>query len=296
MLPVMFSTLLGPMPRPPLPPDAPAAALLEAVLAAQTDAGFEPLTDAGWSLPELDPVEAWQATQSRTPVMVKAVLTGPVSAGLPVGFVRATVEGLAAAGCRWIEIHEPAAVEIGADEDARRRFVTAHRALTADVAGIPDVHMSLAIVGGAADGAGIEALLAGAYASLAVDLIDGPDNWRLIAAAPGDRGIVCGAMSARPDADESPELLLYAAGYAASTGGRGAARVGLATSGSMAALAWEVAVRRMARLGEAARLIDATPAERRDTLDPRAIDIRSAALGRAEPPSRRSRRGRPPQG
>lgn len=294
MLRAMFSTLLGSLPRPPLPPDATAEGLLDAALAAQLAAGLDPLTDGGWAPTGLDPVAAWRATQSRTDAMVKAVVRGPVSAGRPVEEVRATIAGLAAAGCVWIEIHEPAAVAIGADPDARRRFAEAHRTLTADLGEGSGVHLSLAIIGGSADAAGIDTILAGAYASLAVDLIDGPDNWRLVAAAPGDRGIVCGAMSAGPDADESPELLLYAVGYAASTAGRGAARVGLATSGSMAALPWDVAVRRMTRLGEAVRLAEAPPDARRRKLDPRAIDIRSAALGQAASPRRRSRRGPPP--
>lgn len=287
----MFSTLLGPLPRPPLPPNATAEGLLDAALAAQSDAGLDPLTDAGWAIPGLDPADAWKATRSRTDAMVKAVIAGPVSAGRSASEVRATVEDLAAAGCTWIEIHEPAAITIGADPDARRRFAEAHLALTADLAGI---HLSLAITGGSADAAGIETVLAGTYASLALDLIVGPDNWRLAAATPRDRGIICGAMSARADADESPELLLYAVGYAASTAGRGVARVGLATSGSMAALPWDVAVRRMAQLGASARLAGAPAAERRAKLDPRAIDIRSAALGRAGPPARGPRRSRPP--
>jgi hypothetical protein len=292
----MFATLLGPMPRPALPEDAAPEALLDAVLAAQSDAGLEPLTDGGWPLSADDPVAAWRATQSRAAALVKAVLSGPVSAGRPVEAVRAEILGLADAGCAWIEIHEPVAVAIGTDEDARARFADAHRALTADLAGIDGLHLSLAITGGDADTAGIRTILAGAYASLALDLIDGPDNWRLVTATPGDRGIVCGALSAHEGGDESPELLLYAAGYAASTGGRGPARVGLATSGSLAGLSWDVAVRKLRRLGAGARLAAAPAAERRAGLDPRAVDIRSAALGTRTPrPRRPSRPSRPPR-
>src|SRR6185295_11190342 len=40
------------------------------------------------------------------------------------------------------------------------------------------------------------------YASYAFDLIAGPDNWRLAVAAPGDRGIVCGAIDPREGGDE----------------------------------------------------------------------------------------------
>jgi hypothetical protein len=125
-----------------------------------------------------------------------------------------------------------------------------------------------------------------------VDLIDGPDNWRLVADAPGDRGVICGAMSTAIVADEGPEVLLWAAGYAGSTGGRGAARVGLATAGSLADLSWEVAARKVRRLGEAARLAAAPREERLRAIDPRAIDARSAALGRYEPRPPRPPRAR----
>jgi hypothetical protein len=100
-------------------------------------------------------------------------------------------------------------------------------------------------------------------------------------------------MSSREGGDESPELLLYAAGYAASTWGRGPARVGLATSGSLAGLPWDVAVRKLTRLGAGARLAAAPAAERRAGLDPRAVDIRSAALGTRTPRPRRPPRPRP---
>ena len=172
-------------------------------------------------------------------------------------------------------------MSIGRNAEARARFVDAHVALTRDVS--PDVHLSLAITGGDADAAGVETILAGAYASLAVDLIDGPDNWRLAVDVPGERGVICGALSAHAGSDDGPEVLLWAARYAAASKGRGIARVGLATSGSMADLTWDEAVDKVRRLGDAARLVVASPEERRQALDPRAVDIRSAALGRVEP-------------
>ena len=46
----MFATLLGPLPRPPLPDDARPEAILDAVLAVQLEHGLEPVTDAGWPL------------------------------------------------------------------------------------------------------------------------------------------------------------------------------------------------------------------------------------------------------
>jgi methionine synthase II (cobalamin-independent) len=198
--------------------------------------------------------------------------------------LNADLRALAAAGCPLIEIHEPAAIEIGDDEAARRLFRDAHRLL---LDGVDGTHLSLAIVGGNADGAGIETLLSAPYASLAVDLIAGPDNWRLVVATPADRGIVCGVISPEPDSDDSVEVLLWAAAYAASTGGRGPARVGLATAGSLAGLPWDIAAAKMQRLGEAARLADLPPDDLRRSIDPRAVDIRSAALGRVAPPGRR---------
>ncbi len=288
----MFATLLGPLPRPSLADDVAPEALRDAGLELQSEHGLEPLTDAGWALDGEDPVVAWHATAARTDRLVKAVVEGPFTSGRPVADVRAELLALADAGCRWIEVHEPAATGIGADADARARFVEAHTTLTPDVGA--DVHLSLAITGGSADDAGIETILAGAYASLALDLIDGPDNWRLATAWPGDRGLICGALSTREGSDDGPELLLWAARYGASTRGRGAARVGLATAGSLAGLSWDVAEEKVRRLGQAVRVASAPLDEQLGSIDPRAVDTRSAALGRyAPPPSRPRRRGRP---
>ena len=276
----MFATLLGPLPRPTVGQDAAPEALLDACLEVQAEHGLEPATDGGWPVGD-DPVASWHATSTRADRLVKAVLTGPTTSGRAVGEVRHEIEALADAGCRWIEIHEPAAVSIGGDTEARARFADVHIALTRDLA--PDVHLSLAITGGDADAAGIETILAGTYASLAVDLIDGPDNWRLAVAVPGGRGVICGALSAHAGSDDGPEVLLWAARYAAGSKSRGMSRVGLATSGSMASLSWDEAVDKVRRLSDAARIAAAPPEEARQALDPRAVDIRSAALGRVEP-------------
>lgn len=288
----MFATLLGGLPRPPLPDGDAPEALLDAILELQNEHGLEPLIDGGFALASDDPVAAWRGTAARTERLVKAVVTGPYSArpGTDAADIRTTLLALAEAGCRWIEVHEPAATAIGASEAERARFADAHRALTD---GLGEVHLSLAITGGSAAAAGIETILAGAYASLAVDLVGGPDNWDLVAVVPGDRGIVCGAMGTGDPVEEGPEVLLWAAGYAASTGGRGPARVGLATAGSLAHQPWEVAARRVRRLGEASRLATAPRDERLRAIDPRAIDARSAALGRYAPrPRRRTPRPR----
>ena len=290
----MFATLLGGLPRPPVPGDASTHAPLEAVIRAQEAAGLDPVTDGGL-LGAADPVEAWSAAARLTDRSVKQALLGPYSQGLEgraVDGLNRVLRELADAGCPLVEIHEPAATRIGEDPAERARFRDAHLRL---LDGVTGTHLSLAITGGNADAAGIETILAAPYASLAVDLIAGPDNWYLVVATPGDRGIVCGALPAAADLVDGPETLLWAAGYAASTKGRGPARVGLATASSLAHLPWEVAVAKMARLGEAVRIAGLPAEERLGALDPRAVNSRSAALGRAEPmPSRRPRRGQDP--
>jgi methionine synthase II (cobalamin-independent) len=284
----MFATLLGPLPRPPLAPDASDLALVEAAVAAQVSAGLEPVTDGGLENGR-SPLDRWLAMAGLTDTAAKQDVIGPLTSARGGGHdavmavaeaLNADLRALAAAGCQLIEVHEPAAIEIGADESARRLYRRAHRRL---LDGVDGTHVSLAIIGGNADATGIDTLLSAPYASLAVDLIAGPENWRLVVATPGDRGIVCGALSPEPGSDDAPEVLLWAAAYAASTAGRGPARVGLATAGSLAGLPWDAAVAKMRRLGEAARLADLPPDELRRSIDPRAADIRSAAFGRVAP-------------
>ena len=282
----MFATLLGALPRPPLAADAAPEAVLDMCLALQVEHGLEPLTDGGWPV-DGDVVQSWRKTAERAGRLVKATVIGPWTSGRAAADVRTDIVALAGAGCAWIEIHEPAAVALG--EDERARFADAQRDLTADLGRA--VHLSLAITGGNADAAGIDTILAGAYASLALDLIEGPDNWRLAVAAPAEVGVICGAVSGRPGSDDGPETLLWAADYAASSRGRGMDRVGLATAGSLAGLSWDKAAAKVRRLGEASRLVTASREERLESIDPRAVDIRSAALGRAAP-SPRQRKGR----
>jgi methionine synthase II (cobalamin-independent) len=290
----MFATLLGPLPRPPLAPDASDLELVEMAVRAQVEAGLEPVTDGGLENGR-PPLGRWLAMAGLTAAAAKQDVIGPLTAArgadeadvlAAADAVNADLRALASAGCPLIEVHEPAAIEIGADEPARRLFRDAHRRL---LDGVDGPHLSLAIIGGNADATGIETLLSAPYASLAVDLIAGPENWRLVVAAPGDLGIVLGALSPEAGSDDALEVLLWAAAYAASTAGRGPARVGLATAGSLARLPWDVAIDKMRRLGEAARLAGLPPDELRRSIDPRAVDIRSAAFGRFVP-----RRGRSP--
>ena len=93
----------------------------------------------------------------------------------------AVLRELAAAGCPFVEVHEPAVTSLGPDPQIRHRFVDAQRRA---LDGLDGLHVSLAITGGSAEEAGIDTLLGASYSSLALDLIRGPDNWRIAAAAP----------------------------------------------------------------------------------------------------------------
>lgn len=190
------------------------------------------------------------------------------------------LEALAGAGCPFIQVDEDDAVAIGADESEQALFRQAHDRM---LGGLPSQrpHLSLAICGGDADSAGNETIFSAPYDSHLFDLIAGPENWRLIRWAPPERGIVVGVVDARSPKLDKLELVVWAVGYAASTGGRGEARIGIAPSGNLAGLPADAARQKIELLGRVAELF-----AKRDTepiaasLDPRAVDTRSAALGR----------------
>jgi methionine synthase II (cobalamin-independent) len=315
----MFATLLGAYPAAtePMPDDE----LVRAVVADLEAAGLEPLTDgqvrrrsslAGWPIDPDAVVADWRFAAASTERAVKQSLPGPytiardglparrhsagpierpqsdrdlaeapASAALAGERLREVVVALAAAGCPLVEIEEPAAIRIGDDETERRQFLDAHRRLADGLAGL--VHLSLVVTGGNADTAGSATFFDLPYASYAFDLIAGPDNWRLIAEAPGDRGIVCGALDPSEASSDGPEMLVWAAHYAASTGGRGLDRVGLANASSLVGLGRDVARRKLGLVAEAARIAAAaSPDDLAGLLDPRAVGRRSGARGRPE--------------
>jgi methionine synthase II (cobalamin-independent) len=298
----MFATITGALPS----EDSPGA-----WIGLQIRAGLEPVVDgrdAFGLAPDVDVVDRWRAVAALTDRAVKQALPGPYSLGHRTATAprdrgattRAAADRLARdlrrladAGCPLIEVEEPDAVRIGADEAERRLFREAHRSLLEPVAG---AHVSLAIVGGDASAAGAETFFDLPYASYLFDLIAGPDHWRLIARAPRERGIVCGALDARAEADDEPALLVWALHYAASTGGRGPDRVGVANAGSLASLTPDRLERKLRLLGDAARIAAASSVDEiAASLDPRAIDRRTAALGGVRPkPRPRPRIGHQP--
>jgi methionine synthase II (cobalamin-independent) len=279
----MFSTLLGSLPAIDDSWADESAAIARNVADLEA-AGLELVSDG---LPAADPGDdpariaaRWSAAAGATSRAVKQAIAGPWSGSRGSGSdsvsplerasrARAIVDAVAAAGCPFIEIVEPDASSIATDATDRERFVAAHRAL---LDGLDGVHVSLTLTGGDLDGAGPSTFFDLPYPSFAFDLIDGPDNWRLIAAAPADRGIVCGALAARADGDETREVLVWAAQYAASTGGRGLERVGLANASSLAALPRDVALRKLRRIAEASRIAsESSSDELARRLDPRAF-------------------------
>jgi methionine synthase II (cobalamin-independent) len=250
-------------------------------------------------------VEGWRAAAALTDRAVKQALPGPYTLARRLettpgerdkrtqAMAEALAElvtALAAAGCPLVEIEEAEAHLIGDDERERRLFREAHRRLTEGAARGSETHLSLSIVGGSAVDAGVETILDAPYASLAVDLIAGPDNWHLVTRAPGGRGVIAGVQAGRESVDEPREVMLWAAHYAASSGRRGPVRVGLGSAGSYANLTWAAAVRKMGLLGEAARLAALPPSEElARSLDPRSVSSRRAALGHGVPKPKRRR-------
>ena len=280
-------------------------------------AGIEPGLSAGgaaravslpvWERPGL--VGAWRATAALTDLPVKARMVGPYSLGrrlerggldrpgLTLALATALnleLTALAEAGCPFVQVEEDEAVLIGPDPAECDLFRAAQAHL---LDGVPDAtqafHRSLAISGGNADTSDPATFFEAPWESFFFDLIDGPDNWRLITRAPKSRGIVCGAVDVHDPRIDDKELIVWAASYAAS-GGREFERVGVAPAGSMAGLDPAIARRKIDRLGEATRIVEArgeVPIQAQ--LDPRAVDTRSAALGKWTPPNELPPRRRP---
>jgi hypothetical protein len=210
--------------------------------------------------------------------------------------VGAEVAALRAAGCAIVRVDEPRATDAVMGADAVAAFAEAHARLcraagAGDDEGGP--HLMLALTGGPHEAIGSATLADLPYASFLFDLIRGPDDWRVLAALPGGRGVVCGVVDAATDVGDAPEVLVWAAHYAASTGGRGLARVGLSTTGSLAGIHRDAAARKLASVAEGARIAALPRDEAAASLDPRALDLRSAALGSWAPDPRLA--ARPPR-
>ena len=194
------------------------------------------------------------------------------------------LHALRAAGAPVIQLDENALTLIAPDDDAERRL--AGDALRRVMQGLEDTHVCLSVTMGDAVGAGPDVLFDAPFRSHLFDLIAGPDNWELIAQAPHERGIVCGVANARNTMPDDESAMIRAAHDAASTQARGLERVALAPSTSLEYLPRDRAKAKIEALAEAARKAAITdPEELARQMDSRAVDIRSAAVGRHVPPS-----------
>ncbi len=238
-------------------------------------------------------VAHWRGTaELAAPKAAKLVLGGPWSvAGLAsegpaersrlahalAEALNEALRALEVAGCPLVQVDEPALTTLAAGSLEGRDFVAVQERL---LSGLTRLHPSLAIVGGAADAAGPATVFEPPYRSYLLDLIEGPDNWRLVTAAPADRGILCGVVPAGPSLGPvNVEVLVYAAHYAAAANGRGLARVGLASAGSFAGLDYETALARMRLLAAGAAAAEEVAsggaAAVRRRLDLRSWDLRA---------------------
>ena len=94
---------------------------------------------------------------------------------------------------------------------------------------ITGVHRALLPVGGNLVGMTRDEWLQIPAESLVINPIRDPESWRAAATWPGDRGLILALVPAPGDEDPEPvEILLWAVRYAASLGGRGLDRVGVA--------------------------------------------------------------------
>jgi hypothetical protein len=290
----MFATIAGAYP----PPELPGQDGLRQVLADQVGCGLGMVSDGSIqrvsSEGDLEPViDRWRTADSIVrelaeadglePPLVKACVVGPVTLGGGVGLLRELLVELFRSGAPVVQIDEPILVGI-TDMDALRRAQEGWLELLRGVEG----HVSLAILGGTVDAAAAESLFGAPFASYLLDLVVGPDNWRLAARAPGDRGLIVGVADARTDRPDTEAVMVWGARYAASMRGRGPERVGLAPSVGLERLSPEAARAKLIALAEAARKAGLPAEQLAREIDPRAVDARSAALGRYQPrPQRR---------
>lgn len=241
--------------------------------------------------------QALAEERAEDPRPVKACLVGPytlarLSDCAELGREKVTLalaealneelKALAGAGVPVVQVDENALTMIDwEDIDERRLAADALRRLTD---GVEFAHLSLAVTMGDAEAAGATLFYDAPFQSYLFDLCAGPDNWRLISRAPTERGIVAGVADARTTRLDTREVMVWGARYAAALNGRGLDRVGLAPSAGLEYLPRDRAKAKIEALGEAAAVAAISdPDELRRSLDPRAVDSRSAALGRYEP-------------
>ena len=226
----------------------------------------------------------WQTAKAATGLPVKQEIVGPYTLARladpgPLSRERLTMaladalahelRSLVAAGVPMIQVNEDAIGEIAASGQEQQLFKAAHRRLTNSVR---DAHLTLAVRDADVSAVPPVALWDPPYRSFLLSVVATPANWRVIEALPGERGVILGVADARTDAPDDPDFLRWAVRYAAALGGRGAERVGLAPSGSLAGLSRDVARRKLEALAEAGAAVHDALAEASDDLDVQTLE------------------------
>ena len=300
----MFSTLLGP-----LPPD-PDAAPRRVGCGSPSRWGHGPRRGrararSATAIPRPtrncradSVVDRWSAAAASSGVPVKAVLVGPWTAARASGAapgeaaerLRPTILALAAAGCPFVEIAETDVAAIGTDPAAAEAFADAHRRL---VDGTEGVHCSLAATGGECRRRRSGDVLRPGVRELRLR----PDR-RTRQLAPDRRR--AGRSRDRLRGDRAGDRR-RSDPRGARVGGplrgldarprAGPGRPGQRSGGARRPAPRRAEVlRRLALVAEASRIASVESAEEMaGLLDPRAVDARSAALGRFAPDRRRRR-------
>ena len=167
------------------------------------------------------------------------------------------------AGIHFVESPELTAVEPSSRDHLAERMTA-----------LAGVHRALLPVGGNLVGMTRDQWLQIPAESLVINPIRDPESWRAAATWPGDRGLILALVPAPGDEEPEPvEILLWAVRYAASLGGRGLDRVGVAgmLPTRNARLDAEEAGRRIALLERLVTLASANEETLRAELDPRAF-------------------------
>ena len=179
---------------------------------------------------------------------------------------------------------DPAAFSSEPESNAAIHFVecpeltaaepTSRDHLAERMAALAGVHRVLLPVGGNLVGMTRDEWLQIPAESLVINPIRDPESWRAAATWPGDRGLILALVPAPGDEDPEPvEILLWAVRYAASLGGRGLDRVGVAGMLPIAKGAPDPAEaeKRIALLERLVELSAANEETLRAELDPRAF-------------------------
>ncbi len=303
---LMFATIVGPYPRPAGLDDE---AALRLALSDQLEAQMGILAD-GAATPDPDVLAAWHRADTTArelaselglePRPVKARLTGPWTSGARAGSGRrgrrratmaaahAANEQLRAAfaaGAPIAQVEDDGLATIEADDQpAHAQAIDALLTLLDGVTG----HVTLSITGADPSGAGPAVLYAAPFSSHVFDVSLGPDGWRVARQAPRERGLILGVADCRRPAPDYLPILVWAARYGASMGGRGLERIGLAPSAGMERLSVEAARGKLQRLAKAADVAALPTDAMRDALPKEAL-TRGTLPGRTLVP-RRGRR------